>query len=323
MRQSIFYSLIILILYPFPGYAQSVKGFSVFNTESAYINDICFTSNGELIGITDLNAIKVFTTTSRELIAEFTDGHRSEVQTIDIAPDGSLLVSGGRDSTIVIWDFINKKKIKTLRFQGSIITSVKISPGSKYIASGGIDKLFLYDIEQDRVTQTLDYCDFITSVAFSPDEKIVASACADKSIYIHETESGNLITKLTAHKNWVRGLAFSKDGSKLISGGDDLKIIIWDISDLNNIKIHSNSKHSSSWILSVDFNQDNMTYAFGDFNGNTEIIGRFGKYKMNVKSPINKILFKPNQGINLIIAVATRGKGALIIDAKNMGRKSR
>jgi len=322
MRQSILFSLIILMLYPLPGYAQRVKGFPVFNTESANINDICFTSNGELIGITDLNSIKVFTTTSRELIAEFKDGHRSDVQAIDISQDGLLLVSGGRDSTIVIWDFINKKKLKTLAFHGSIITSVKISPSSKYLASGGIDKLFIYDIEQERVIQALDCCDVITSVAFSPDEKIVASACADKTIYIYETKSGNLITKLKAHKNWVRGLAFSKDGSKLISGGDDSRIIIWDISDLNNIKIRSSSKHSFSWILSVDFNQDNTTYAFGDFNGNTEIIGRFGIYKMNVKSPINKILFKPNQGSYLIIAFATRGKGALIIDAKNMESKS-
>jgi WD40 repeat protein len=320
MNKIILLLLISLFLSCF-GYSQKAKDYSVYPTESADILDICFSKYGEVIGIPDNNVIKVFKTNTQELIAEFKNGHTSQIQTIDISKDSLLLISGGKDSSIVIWDFINQVKLKTLTFQGSIVTSIKISPDNKFFVSGGIDKICIYDIKNDKLIRKINNNTITTCVAFSPDGKIVATSNSDKSITVFEVETGKLLAKLQEHKSWVRNLTFSNDGTKLISCGDDSKIIRWNTSDRNDIKLLSKSRYGYNWLLSVDFYLDNRSYAFGDFNGNAVIITPFGRYNASVKSPINKVLFKPYEEDCLKIAVATREKGVLFIDAKNMKTK--
>ncbi len=314
--------IILLLLIQFflscVGYSQKAKDYSVYATESTDILDICFSKNGEVIGAPDNKVVKVFKTNTQKLIAEFKNGHKSQIQTIDISQDSLLLVSGGKDSSIVIWDFINQVKLKTLTFQGSIVTSIKISPDNKFLVSGGIDKMCIYDIKNDKLIREINNNSITTCVAFSPDGKTFATSNPDKSINIFEVETGKLLTKLKGHKSWVRSLTFSNDETKLISCGDDSKIISWDVSDMNDIKLLNKSRCGYSWLLSIDFNHDNKSYVYGAFNGNTVIVTPLGSYKTNVKTPINKILFKPNEGNCLKIAVATREKGVLFIDAKNM-----
>lgn len=317
--------IIILLLIPLFlscfGYSQKAKDYSAYATKSTDILDICFSKYGEVIGVPDNNVIKVFKTNTKKLIAEFKHGHTCQIQTIDISKDSLLLISGGKDSSIVIWDFINQVKLKTLNFQGSIVTSIKISPDNKFFISGGIDKVCIYDIKNDKLIREINNNAITTGVAFSPDGKIVATSNSDKSITVFEVETGKLLAKLQKHKSWVRSLTFSNDGTKLISCGDDSKIIRWDTSDKNDIKLLNKNRYGYNWLLSVDFYQDNRSYVFGDFNGNAVIINSFGRYRVNVESPINKILFKPNEENYLKIAVATREKGVLFIDAKNMKLK--
>lgn len=317
MNKTILVLLIFLFLSCF-GYSQRAKKYSVYATENSDILDICFSKCGEVIGVPDNKVIKVFKTNTQELIAKFQNGHTSQIQTIDISKDSLLLISGGKDSTIVIWDFIKQVKLKTLTFQSSIVTSIKISPDNKVFVSGGINRTYIYDIKNDKLIREINNNGITTCVAFSPDGKIVATSNSDKSINVFEVETGQLLAKLQGHKSWVRSLTFNNDGTKLISCGDDSKIIKWDTSNRNDIKLLSKTRYGYSWLLSVDFYQDDRSYVCGDFNGNAVIFTPFGKYKANVKSPVNKVLFKPNEEDCLKIAVATREKGVLFIDAKNM-----
>lgn len=300
--------------------AQKSKEFHRFPTEENIIHDIDFTQYGEAIGIADNKSIKVYSTVSHELLREFRNGHFGQILSIDISNDSTRLVSGAKDGTVAIWDFIEGKLLKSIKCY-SIITSVCISPNSQYLAYGGSDnKVFIYDLANDKIINIFtEHSDDITSIAFSPDGNYIATSGGDKLINIYG--NGTLITRLSGHKNWVRDISFNSKGTKLISCGDDGKIITWNISDISNPRIINESRHGFNWLLSVDYNQDDKTYAFADFRGNAEIIGQFGIYKTNIKAPINKILFKPNEGIYLKIAIATRGKGVLLINAKSMKSK--
>lgn len=319
MNKSTFTTLIVLLCIQSIVYSQQKHDVFIYETESNIIYDICYTNNGGALAIADYNAIKIYSEDTKELLAGFNGGHKKQILSIDISKDSTLLVSGGMDSTIVIWNLIENEILETLTYQQSIVTSVKISPSGKYLLSGGANKLYLYNIAEKKIIKEMaGHRDVITSVAFSPDEKIFASSSADKTINIYETESGNLITKLTAHRSWVRDLSFSQDGTKLISCGDDSRIIIWNISDITNIKLRNQAKYGNTWLLSTDFNEDNKAFALGDLKGNVFIITQFKTYKTKVGTPINKLLFKPNNEGYIKIAVATSGKGVFVIDANAM-----
>lgn len=296
--------------------AQKSKNFHKFPTEQSFIYDICFTHNGSAIGIADGKAVKVYSIETNKLLRDFKGGHQEQILSIDISTDSTLMISGGKDSTVVIWDFKEGKILDSIKCDG-IITSVSISPDAQHVAYGGSDnKVFVYDIAKKEISNIFtDHTDDITSVAFSSNGKYIASSSGDKLINIYA--DGSLITTLSGHKDWVRDISFNSDDSQLISCSDDGRVIIWNISDSKNPSIIKRSKNEFAWLLSVDFNEDNQTYALGDLRGNAKIVHQFGSYTANINSPINKILFKPNDAF-LKIAVATRGKGALFIHAKDM-----
>ena len=308
-----------IILFEF-GYSQKVKSFETFNTESKSIFDFCFTKKGGAIVIADNQSVKLFSVKNKSLLRAYNNGHKDRILAIDISKDSSLIVSGGRDSTIVLWDLISGKVLKTLRYQKGIISSLKISADCKYLVSGGSDKnVFLYDLKNNKILYELGkHSDDITSVAFSPDCKTIAATCADHFIYLYAVESGKLISKLEGHTNCVREAIFSADSSKLISCGDDSKVIFWNITDLHSPMIAIDFRIGKNWILSVDLNQDNKTYVTGNINGKALIFSQFKTYKLKLGIPINKILFIPNKGPFLKVVAATQGKGVFLVDAINM-----
>ncbi len=57
-----------------------------------------------------------------------------------ITPDGKYIVSGSRDKTIKIWEFLSGQLIRTLTGHEHWVLSVAISPNGKYIASGSLDQ---------------------------------------------------------------------------------------------------------------------------------------------------------------------------------------
>ena len=62
--------------------------------------------------------------------------HRSGVTSIAYSPDGKLLVSGGNDSKVKLWDMPSGRLAKTWGEHRQGITSVCFDPAGKQVASG-------------------------------------------------------------------------------------------------------------------------------------------------------------------------------------------
>ena len=304
-------------------YSREKHDLPGFKTDNNIIYDICFTRHGEALGIADNNEIRVYNTKTRDLLNEFKDGHRLQILAIDISKDSSLLVSGGKDSTIVIWNFVNGIVIKSLKYQKGIITSLKISPDGHYLISGGTDdKIFLYDLIRNEIVIVFnEHTDDVTSVAFSPDGKLIAAAGGDNLITLYDVENLKLIASLKEHNSWVRDISFNYDGTNLISCGDDSRIITWNTSDKNNIRKQTDIRSGRNWLLCLANDPESKSYAFCDINGKINVYSQFGRYKTRIRVPVSHILFKPDEGTNFKIFAATRGKGVLMIEGENMKLK--
>jgi len=72
----------------------------------------------------------------------------------------------------------------------------------------------------------------ITNIVFSPDDKYILTASWDETIVIHRNDSScDTVQVLRDFKGAVKTLAFSRDGYKLIAGGQDGKLTIYTFSD--------------------------------------------------------------------------------------------
>lgn len=318
-RQSLllYFYLHILIL----GFSQNADdGIIKYKTENSIIYDICFTYTGDTLAAADHNSIKFFLADSGKFLYELNNGHKDQILTLDISINEPLLASGGKDKTIIIWDFKEKKIVKTLNYQASVVTSVKISPNGRYLLSGGTNNMvYLYDIKNDTIIGCFsDHSESITAVTFSPDGSLFATCGGDKRIIIYNTGSRKPVTTLSGHKNWVRDLTFSNDGARILSCGDDSRVISWNVSNLSSIKINEISEYGHNWILSTDINFDNKSYVSGGMDCRIRVTSQFVNYYSKTEAPITRVLFKPDEGIYLKVAVATRGQGVFLIDTKNM-----
>jgi WD40 repeat protein len=126
--------------------------------------------------------------------------HAARINALAYSPDGKVLASASKDGTVRLWDLGNGRQI--LLYTGH---------SEKKIGN------------EDRNPM------WVPNVAFSPDGQVVASAGL-KDIHVWEAKTGKLLQTLAGHgAGEIRGLAFGADASTVVSGGDDGRVIIWDV----------------------------------------------------------------------------------------------
>lgn len=318
MRQ--IHLIILFVLSTCGAFATSKYHEKVYDTESKFISDACLSEHGKVIVCTDYNTLKAFSVENRELLGSYTGGHRSKVLCVAMSSDSTMLVSGGSDSTVVVWNFSMHAIIQRITFATGKITSIKFSPDNQFILFGcSNSRAYLYNIKEKKmVNEFTDQKMDVTSIVFSPNGSLIAIAGGDKIIRLYNTTDFRLKSELKGHTNWVRSISFYNSGQNLVSCGDDKKIIKWNLSKLD----YKKTSARKDWILCVDIenneiNKSNM-YAFGTMNGSISINYSMGLYEAKLNSPITKVLILPNDSGIIEIVVATLGSGLMQLEAANM-----
>ena len=283
------------------------------------VYDFCFTKSGRTLVLPESNIISFYDLQSKTLLGRLNNGHSKPVLAIALSIDSSLLVSGGLDSTIVMWNVQSGKVSKKLDFHHGVITTLNLNGGGNLLASGSSDKtVVVYDVEGEKIIfKITDLPSDVTVVRFSPDGQILAVGSQDKTLRLYNAKSGQLIVSLEGHKSCVRDLCFSIDGTRLFSCGDDSKLLKWDIRNLNLIRKEEIGSYGSDWLLSVDVRDD--AYVVAGLDSKINVVTNFETYRGKIGVAINKILFIPNAGTFLKFAVATRGKGLFLMDLMQFG----
>jgi RNA polymerase sigma factor (sigma-70 family) len=152
------------------------------------------------------------------------------ISDLAFSPDGRLLSSGESSGAVDIWDAIAGKKWCRVQCHPYHCSSVAFSPDGRILATASFrDKTIrLWEAWSGQARGSITgHTDWVESLAFSPDG-LLASASHDKTVRVWDLDTGEEMECFRGHDSVVGPLAFSSDGRRLISGGWDTTILVWE-----------------------------------------------------------------------------------------------
>ena len=202
-------------------------------------------------------------------------GHKDAILCVAFSPDGSTIATGSYDKLVKLWDAATGKELRTLKEHSDAIYSVSFLPGGKQLVSGAGDRtLKVWDVPSGRRLVTIsDALDAVYAVAVHPSGSKLAAAGADRMIRTWAwtgdaaSNAGPVATLLKsafAHADAVLGLAYSPDGTALVSAGADRTIKIWDASTLGEKRL---LEPQPDWVLGLALSGDGRWLAAGRYDG--------------------------------------------------------
>lgn len=163
------------------------------------------------------------------------------VRCMALSPDEKEIAFGCKDSTIHIYhtEDYSLKQILTGHTLG--ITSLAYHPKGKYLMSGSRDaQLKIWDLPNYKLSKNIPAHLFgIYDIAFHPTLPYFATGSQDKSLKLWDADNFKLYKILSiektgiGHSHSINKISWSHDGSKLLSTGDDRKVMVWELERLN------------------------------------------------------------------------------------------
>jgi WD40 repeat protein len=117
------------------------------------------------------------------------NGHKGPVRSVCVTPDGQMILTGGDDATVRLWN----------PHDGSLRGS---------LATGHTGP--------------------ILSLAVSPDAKTLLTGSADRTARVVDWTEGKVRRILTGHRGPVRSVAFSPSGGRVVTAGAEGGLKVWE-----------------------------------------------------------------------------------------------
>lgn len=216
------------------------------------------------------------------------EAHEGWIYALAYNPTTNIIASGGSDAQIILWDAGTGNQVgNPLTYHSDDVISLSFDAKSNLLASGDLSgHLVVWDVQDGKAVLNYSNNDFngpIAGLTFSADGNFLAfslcdnyqdseaTKCENEKISVLEIDN-NLIIDLedaeNSHNTIINSLAFSPNGKLIASGGNDGRIILWDVS--THKRLPNPLVGHLDWIYSLSFIDDH-TLASGSAD-NTIVI---------------------------------------------------
>ena len=252
------------------------------NPYSPYLIGLAISPDSKSVAISDgfgrINIWDVATMTEQSAF-DWSDSDAAHTM-LAFSPDGSRLIMMGAALDSEENNILRVVEVDSgsdlLAIEG-VINDYALSPDGTRLLVGdyGERVVRLWDLEaMEEVNRFAGYdSQDPGGLAFSPDGSLYSEYSHDFSgVQIMETETGNEIMTLPAHRGLMSGILFSPDGTRLATAGLDTFVKIWDITPGHELlTLQPFTEDGWPAVAQVTFSQDGSMLAAGGGAGGVSL----------------------------------------------------
>lgn len=203
-------------------------------------------------------------------------GHTSAVNCLAVTHDpvDPLIVSGGEDRTVLVWNRLNLGPVREFRHPEAVkaLACSPVGANRNLVLTGCADgyvRLFNLDAQESALLkEAKEHAVAVTAVAFSADGKYFASGAADGTIIVWTTDKGEVLYVLDEehgvtdpHHGAITELHFTPQ-SKLVSAGMDNNIHVWSLKEKGAVLDYEPLGGRSGSVALLDVSADGSVLLF-------------------------------------------------------------
>jgi WD40 repeat protein/serine/threonine protein kinase len=204
------------------------------NAHAAFMTDVIFSIHSDRLLTADEDGlIKQWSTEGAEAEDAPLPAQASGISHMALSPSGDVLVTGGRDGSIIVRDRNQQTRLFAIEdAHSNAVTAFAFTPDGQQLISGGRDnRILAWDLTADDITPQLigGMDDWILSLAVRDDGQMLAAGSRNNSIQLYDlTTSRPLGQRLAGHGDWITDLAFFDEQHLLRSISRDGRLITWE-----------------------------------------------------------------------------------------------
>ena len=204
-------------------------------------------------------------------------GHRDAIYAAELSPDGTLLATGSYDKQILLWNAATGEQIRSLKGHNDAVYDLAFNPAGTVLASASGDQTIkLWQVSTGTRLDTLGQPlkeQYVTT--WTPDGEYVLGAGVDNRIRVWKllSDSQVLINPIQlarfAHEGPIVQLAFSRDGSRLLSVSEDRTLKLWETKTYTELAVYERQPAMTS---SLAWSPQGDRFVVGRLDGSLEVI---------------------------------------------------
>ncbi len=216
--------------------------------------------------------------------------HGGEVLSAVYSPDGRWIASGSTDRTIRVWRAQRQNdvavppnhmdavvEVAVLHGHTGAVVELAFTPDGKRLVSLSQDRAGTWVGDNTVRVWDLDFraglpvlrghTDYVYPTAFSPDGHWIASGAWDRTLLLWDARTGEACAPPIRNGDRVRTLAFSPDGSQLVSARPGL-LQVWDVGTGRRVREFKTAAPNTN---AVAFHPDGTSLAVLDSTGGVTV----------------------------------------------------
>jgi WD40 repeat protein/class 3 adenylate cyclase len=202
-------------------------------------------------------------------------GHDVDVNDVQFSPDGSMLATGGDDGSLKFWDPETGRLLSEVAGEGGVFGPSFNGDGS-LVAASWVDegRIRIVDARTGDVVRTIrpgapgaEFVPFDTSL--SPDgRRVVVSNLGGTNPAVFDVASGDRVFDLVGHVYGVQWVAWSFDGRRIATAGDDASARVW---NAETGRLEAELLGHAAGVITVDWALDSSRLVTAAFDGTAKV----------------------------------------------------